>query len=231
MEMPDYSSDLKRYTPCDVADACLKLNIAQGYLPFATQRSAKGESMVGRAYTVLYASEQDGRPALKNHYIDSAPTGSVVVLATPPELQLDSPPYTIFSNALYGGLMSTRAKYLGCAGTVVLGNIRDIDEHRKLNYPVFSYGIGIAAPTKRAKVVSLNSPLTVKPGLADSPVTVHPGDYIIGDENGVTVLPGSHVVDVLRYMELRTRADELVAQDIQNGIPAAEAQANRRKGL
>lgn len=227
----DHSTSLKQYTPCDVADACVKLGINQGFIPFATQRTSQGSIMVGKAYNVLYASQEDPRPALSNHYMDSAPAGSVVVIATCPELQLDIPPYTVFHNALYGGLMSTRAKFLGCAGSVVLGNIRDIDEHRKLNFPVFSYGIAIAPPAKQAKVVSVNCPLLVKSGMAHLPLTIYPGDYVLGDENGLTVIPADHVVKILDYMELRTKADQLVAQDIEDGIPVAEAQKNRRKGL
>lgn len=223
--------ELKKYTPCDVADACLKLGIDQGYIPFAVQRSAIGKTVVGVAYTVLCIEERDARPPLSTHYIDSAPKDSMVVIGTPPELQLDYPPYTVFTNALYGGLMSTRAKYLGCAGSVVLGNIRDIEEHRRLGYPVFSYGVAIAAPAKRAKVVAINEPLTVKAGLGLATVTIKPGDFIIGDENGVTVLPRDNLKMIVGYMEKRTRADELVAEDIANGVPAAEAQKNRRQGL
>jgi len=39
-------------------------------------------------------------------------------------------------NACYGGLMSNRAKYLGAAGTVIDGRLRDLSEHRELGYPV-----------------------------------------------------------------------------------------------
>lgn len=41
--------------------------------------------------------------------------------------------------------MSTRAQYLKSNGTVVFGRIRDVDEHRTLNHPVFAYGVGSCA--------------------------------------------------------------------------------------
>lgn len=50
----------------------------------------------------------------------------MVFISTPPKL----------INACYGGLMSTRAKYLGAAGTVIDGRLRDLQEHRNLDYPV-----------------------------------------------------------------------------------------------
>ena len=58
--------------------------------------------------------------------IDSIPEGSIVFVSSPP----------ITSNAVYGGLMSTRARAAGAVGTVVDGRFRDVQEQRDLNYPV-----------------------------------------------------------------------------------------------
>ena len=58
--------------------------------------------------------------------IDFVPSGSIIFISAPPKIV----------NAVYGGLMSTRARYLNAAGTIVDGRIRDLQEHRELNYPV-----------------------------------------------------------------------------------------------
>lgn len=58
--------------------------------------------------------------------IDSVPTGSVLFVSAPPDI----------INAVYGGLMTSRAKYCRAAGTVVDGRIRDLQEHRDLGYAV-----------------------------------------------------------------------------------------------
>ena len=58
--------------------------------------------------------------------IDGIPAGSVVFISAPPRMV----------NACYGGLMSTRANYLGAVGTVIDGRLRDLQEHRDLDYPV-----------------------------------------------------------------------------------------------
>lgn len=47
---------------------------------------------------------------------------------------VSAPPNIV--NAVYGGLMSNRAKVAGAVGTVVDGRIRDLNEHRELDYPV-----------------------------------------------------------------------------------------------
>ena len=58
--------------------------------------------------------------------IDTVPPGSVVFVSSPPRLV----------NAVYGGLMTARAKAQGAVGTVVDGRIRDLQEHRDSEYPV-----------------------------------------------------------------------------------------------
>lgn len=206
------------YSPCDVADALLELGDAQGgFIPDLIQQSVDPSkpTTYGPAYTVLYAPKDDPRPALASHYIDSAPKNAVIVVA--PSSSLVTSRYT---TALYGGLMSTRAKFLACAGSVILGRIRDIAEHRALDYPVHSLGVGICAPNKVAKVVAVNVPVQSPSG---GPV-ITPGDYIVGDENGVCVVPKSYLDKVKQLIPPRVKADSLVAEDIKKGRPAAEAQ-------
>jgi regulator of RNase E activity RraA len=65
-------------------------------------------------------------PRLTSEQIDSVPAGSVIVISSPFKK----------SNAVYGGLMSTRARASGAVGTVVDGRFRDLDEQRALDYPV-----------------------------------------------------------------------------------------------
>lgn len=237
---------LSAYTPCDVADSLVKHGIAHGgYIPHLVQYSKdpdpRAGSVSGRAYTVEYAPLNDPRPALKGGYIDTAPTGSVIVIATSPGLQTVTAPFTRISNALYGGLMSTRAQYLGAKGTVVLGKIRDVKEHNALGYPVFAYGLGITAPSTVVKAVAANRPIIVKV-VSQAPYgerdyeqrVINPGDYVVADENGVAVIPAGNpnfVNSVLAAIPPRVEADALVAEDIKNGQLAGESQKKRREGL
>lgn len=247
----NYTEKLAAFTSCDVADALVKYGVSHGgYFPNLVQYSKAptggnksfSAAVVGRAYTVLYAPLDDPRPAVKGGYIDSAPEGSIVVIATTPDVQTGGlAPYTRISNAMYGGLMSTRARYLGCKGSVIFGKIRDVAEHNALEYPVFAYGLGTTAPTKVVKVVGVNVPIEIQVASQLSkpidPVEVrviNPGDYISADENGVVAIPASDpefVDKVVAAIPPRVRADELVAEDIKNGIPAGQAQKSRRAGL
>jgi regulator of RNase E activity RraA len=143
---------------CDVSDALLKLQDPQhphgGFLAdlilWSPKRQEGLTKVVGPAYTVKYVSHKDenkptrqpghyvcspvywrlsGVLATKAHHfqIDSIPPGAVVFISAPPNIV----------NAVYGGLMSHRAKVVGAVGTIVDGRIRDLQEHRELDYPVW----------------------------------------------------------------------------------------------
>jgi regulator of RNase E activity RraA len=182
---------------------------------------------VGKAYTVLYAPKSDPRPSVEQAYIDSVPEDSVVVIGLPLSCQTTGAPFVTVNNALYGGLMSTRAQYRKANGSVILGRIRDLDEHNDLQYPVWSYGVGTSAPGPLVKVVGINVPLEVKVGgiEGESTMTINPGDYMIGDKNGIVRLPDNESLSsILEYIPKRVDADTKVSEDIKNGKPAAEAQ-------
>ena len=54
--------------------------------------------------------------------------------------------------------MSTRAKYSGAAGTIVDGRIRDLQEHRDLDFPVFARDVGTTAPAELVRVSEVCHP-------------------------------------------------------------------------
>lgn len=231
--MTSYIDKLSRFTTCDVADGLLNCyNIEDGgYFANLTQWSGKSKgSVVGRAYTVLFAPASDPRPAI--NYIDGVPEGSFLVIAMTKSLQCEFAPYVKITQACYGGLMSTRAQYQGVVGSVIFGRIRDVDEHRNLEHPVFSYGLGACAPKAAVKAVATEVPLEIlHPD--GSTKTIDSGDYVIGDEHGIVGVPISKVNlgFLIEYIERSIEADELVSQDIKSGVPAKQSQQTRREIL
>ncbi|CAI4060117.1 hypothetical protein SKDZ_05G0800 [Saccharomyces kudriavzevii ZP591] len=224
---------LRKFSTCDISDGLLNVyDISTGgYFPNLTAISLPpSSSLVGTAYTVLFAPMNDPRPAV--NYIDSVPPNSVLLLSLEPHLQSQFHPFIKITQAMYGGLMSTRAQFLKSNGTVVFGRIRDVDEHRALNHPVFAYGVGSCAPKAVVKAVAINVQLKI---LTSDGVTqvIYPGDYVVGDNNGIVSIP-VQVIDIqklITYIEKSIEVDLLVTEDIKNGIPAKQAQKNRRSVL
>jgi hypothetical protein len=105
----------------------------------------------------------------------------------------------------------TPAMYIGETGWA-------LTEHME---QVFARDIGTAPPYELVKVVDTNVPVKLQTDEQD--VTIHPGDYLIGDLNGVVVLPKDLAEKALPLMAKQAEADAQMAVAIGNGMSFTEA--------
>ena len=154
-------------------------------------------------------------------------------------------------NAVYGSMMAARAQARKAAGSVIDGRFRDLQEQRDLNYPVsflpiifqagrstfphpgvgslcmltaaqvFARDVGTAPPYELVKVVGVNVPVKLQTDEQD--MTINPGDYVVGDLNGVVVLPKELAEEALPLMAKQAEADSQMALEIQKGMSFGEA--------
>src|SRR5690606_36327141 len=92
--------------------------------------------------------------------------------------------------ALVGELMMTRAQKLGAAGAVANGYSRDTFGMLELGFPIFSYGNYAQDQGPRGKVLDFRVPIEIEG------VRINPGDIIIGDVDGVCVVPQAQEEEV-----------------------------------
>lgn len=175
----------------NIADAVEEATGARGWMS-ADMKPILDAKIVGRAWTALL------RPVLKTderkypnyalQILDEAPAGSVLVYV------LEGAPEIAGS----GNLMATTAKVRGLEATVIDGAVRDVAEIRRIGYPVFARRISPA--TSVGRLVGAAKQVPVK----CAEVMVHPGDYIVGDSDGVVVVPqaaAERVVELLRQYD------------------------------
>ncbi|KAK1763920.1 RraA-like protein [Phialemonium atrogriseum] len=218
--MPGHSEDpvvraLRNYSTCDVSDALCKLNVPNGgflagITMWSPQRQDGPTRMVGTAYTVKYVPVDDPAPSYPTHYIDSVPEGSVIFVSTPN-----------IPNAVFGGLMGARACASKAAGAVIDGRFRDLQEQRDLTFPVFARDVGTAPPKELVRVVEVNVPVKLQSSEQD--ITINPGDYLMGDLNGVVVIPKDLAQKTLPLMRKQVEADSNMAVEINMGVTFTEA--------
>lgn len=117
--------------------------------------------------------------------------------------------------ALWGGLMSGRAKALGAQGAVLDGFHRDTREIRALGFPVFSRGAYAQDQRLRGRVIDFRCALEFANG-----ARVDPGDVIVGDIDGVLAIPAADAEDIVRAALQKVASEGEVRERIKNGEPA-----------
>lgn len=114
--------------------------------------------------------------------------------------------------ALWGELMSTRARALGAAGAVVDGFHRDTRGVLAVGLPVFSEGAYAQDQRVRGRVVDFRCPIEFANG-----VQVRPGDVVVGDVDGVLAIPRDHVDDIVHLALAKVEGEEAVRRMIEAG--------------
>lgn len=117
--------------------------------------------------------------------------------------------------AVWGGLMAQLAQQKGVAGVVIDGAGRDVDEMRDLKFLLFSRGVTPRGThtmfSGRREDVQLNVPVQC------GGLVVSPGDIVIGDVLGVTVVPAASAREVLRLAREQADREEKTRRAIAGG--------------
>jgi regulator of RNase E activity RraA len=119
--------------------------------------------------------------------------------------------------ALWGELMSARAICCKAAGAVVNGYSRDTKGILALNFPCFSYGPYAQDQAPRGKVIDFRVPIEM------DGVVVCDGDIVIGDIDGVCVVPRRIEDEVFTLALEKARGERMVLKKIQQGMKARDA--------
>ncbi len=120
-------------------------------------------------------------------------------------------------NALWGELMSTRARKLGSRGAVLNGYVRDTKAILNMSFPTFAFGSYGQDSAPRCKVVDFRIPIEV------GQVRVRPADIIFGDIDGVLLVPVEVEEEVFTRALEKARGEKLVKKAIEKGSSAVEA--------
>ncbi len=120
-------------------------------------------------------------------------------------------------NALWGELMSTRARKLGSRGAVLNGYVRDTKAILNMSFPTFAFGSYGQDSAPRCKVVDFRIPIEV------GQVRVRPADIIFGDIDGVLLVPVEVENEVFTRALEKARGEKLVKKAIEKGSSAVEA--------
>jgi 4-hydroxy-4-methyl-2-oxoglutarate aldolase len=116
----------------------------------------------------------------------------------------------------FGELIALGMKTRGCAGALVDGGIRDIEWIAKQKFPVYARYRTPVQSIGRWKVTGCQAPAYL-PGATKQRVIVNPGDFVIGDVDGVVVVPAEAVEKVLNEAERQTATEVKIRADLDAG--------------
>jgi regulator of RNase E activity RraA len=171
----------------------------------------EGMRLAGPAYTVA------GEPRAGNAYdpsirlilemLGSVPAGHVLVYQT-----------NDTSSAQLGELSVTSLKARGCAGAVIDGGCRDIDFILGEDFPVFARHVTPQDCVLRWQLAG-HGDVTVEIG----GVGVSRGDYVVGDRDGIVIVPAAIVEDVLGEAEEKAATESAIRDAVREGMLPLEA--------
>src|SRR6266480_4396423 len=198
------SGSFKKYTEEDVRDAFRKVstpNLAdamqkRGVMTGLVPRIKHGAKVVGRAITVKTV---DGDWAKPVEAIDRANPGDVIVI------DVGGGP-----TAVWGELASHSCLVKGVAGVVIDGAVRDLDTILELNFPCFSRHVAPHAGEPKG-LGEIGSEIDC------GGQKVHAGDWIVGDESGLIVVPQEQAVEMAnRAIDVLERENR-IREEIKRG--------------
>jgi len=117
----------------------------------------------------------------------------------------------------WGGIASFAAQKRGVAGLVVDGGVRDLDEIREFNFPVFSRYVVPTSGKGRVKILSMNTVIKI------DGIRVRPGDIIVGDGTGIVCIPIEIAEEVLNKAKKMDEQDKQATEEIRRGLTFTEA--------
>jgi 3-hexulose-6-phosphate synthase/6-phospho-3-hexuloisomerase len=156
----------------------------------------RGKKIVGTAVTVQTFA---GDWAKTVEAIDLAGPGNVIVIYNGSK-----------HIAPWGGLATLSCKVKGIEGVVVDGAVRDVDEIRDLGYPIYATATVPNAGEPKG-MGEINSEITC------CGQTVKPGDYIVGDDSGVVVIPKERAYEIARRAKEVAKTESRLFEEIRRG--------------
>lgn len=205
----DTRAKLKSVSVATLCTALFKRGLRNQYIQGVGPVSKAGP-MVGEAFTLRYIPAREDLNPLsvfqnpqhpQRDAVERCPEGHVMVIDCRKDPRAASA----------GSILVTRMMVRGCAGIVTDGGFRDSPELAEMDFPI--YHSQPSAPTNLTyhQAIGINEPI----GCGDAPV--FPGDVIVGDQEGVVVIPAHLADEIAEEAVEMTAFEDFVTEKVREG--------------
>ena len=193
-----------------LADVLDGMGYRRQTLPPEIRPLAPGMRLAGQAFTV------EGRPTETQDW-DAAIRRTLAMLGSVPAGHVAVYQCHHDVSAHFGELSATSLLARGVAGCVIDGGCRDLRFIEEVGFPVFARFVTPEDSTWRWQVTATQAPVTI------GNVSVEPGDWVVGDEDGVVVVPQTVAADVLAAAEAKAETENVIRDAVRGGMSPLEA--------
>lgn len=202
----NYRPRLEKLSTTNLSDALDKVGVRGAVIGI---RPLFGMPRVcGRAMTIKITAA--GMAKSKHHLgieaIAAAALGDLIVIDNHGDVK----------NNCWGEILSCAAKKKGLSGVIIDGAARDVDECQEMDFPVFARAV--VPITARGRIIQEDFNCLIRLG----DVQVRSGDILVGDVNGVVVIPTEKVDEVVSEAEKIMAKEESMKRDILAGLDILE---------
>ena len=208
----------KELFTCVVGDVMDKMRLQHQFLPPQLRPLHPDMVLIGRAMPVLSVDVFEEKITGSANMLMEKPFGLMLEALDalrPNEVYVNTGSSP--RNALWGELMSIRARKLGASGAVLNGFVRDTKAILKLGFPTFCFGSYGQDSAPRYKVVDFRVPVEI------GTVRVRPRDLLFGDIDGVCVIPVEAETEAFTKALEKARGEKLVRKALETGSSAVAA--------
>ncbi|MBN3803511.1 ribonuclease activity regulator RraA [Paraburkholderia sp. Ac-20336] len=201
---------LEKISTATLATALYKRGFRQQVIQGVTPLARLDRSMVGEAFTLRYIPAREDRNGLEvfrnpehpqRKAVETCPAGAVLVMDSRNDPRAASA----------GGILVTRLMKRGVAGVVTDGGFRDADDIARVGMPAFH--TRPSAPTN----LTLHEALDIDVPIGCGGAPVFPGDVIVGDNDGVIVIPAHLVEEIAAEATEMTAFEDFVMEQVKAG--------------
>lgn len=207
---PQTRDKLRTVSTATVATALYKRGFRNQAIQDVHPLGANQPTMVGEAFTLRYMpAREDLNPIMvfrdRSHpqrkAVEDCPPGAVLVMDSRKDARAASA----------GSILITRLMQRGVAGVVTDGGFRDSVEIGQLNFPAYHHRPSAPTNLTLHQAIDINVPI----GCGDAPV--FPGDVILGDGDGVIVIPANIADEIAAEAVEMTAFEDFVAEQVRKG--------------